>query len=89
LLCDTTATESGTVVEWPRFGAVADDSDDTENDANARLIASAPELLEALESLMALEGGEPGSYDDPDTQERADGIWQYARYAIAQARGGA
>ena len=91
LLCDTTATESGTVVEWPRFGAVADDSDvdDSENEANARLLASAPALLEALESLMALEGGGPGPYDDPDTQDRADEIWKYASNAIAKARGGA
>ena len=52
LLCDTTATEPGTVVEWPRFGAVADDSDDTENEANARLLASAPALLSALEDIV-------------------------------------
>jgi len=49
LLCDSHAPESGTVVEWPRFGEVVDDS---ENEANARLIASAPDLLEALENLL-------------------------------------
>ena len=46
LLCDSHAPESGTIVEWPRFGEVVDDSG---NIANARLIASAPTLLEALE----------------------------------------
>ena len=87
LLCDAHAPESGTVVEWPRFGEVA--VDDAENEANARLIASAPALLAALMQIMDFEGGEPGSYNDPDTQERADEIWQYARNAIAKAKGGA
>ena len=63
--------------------------DDAENEANARLIASAPALLAALMQIMDFEGGEPGSYNDPDTQERADEIWQYARNAIAKAKGGA
>jgi hypothetical protein len=46
LLCDSHAPESGTVVEWPRFGEVVDD---TENEANARLLASCPDLLNAIE----------------------------------------
>ena len=58
--------------------------------ANAEFIVRAcnshDALLEVLETLMALEGGEPGSYDDPDTQERADEIWKYARNAIAKAK---
>ena len=91
LLCDTTATEPGTVVEWPRFGEVVDD---TENEANARLIASAPALLEALENLMDVEGVEPStsplqSYRDPDAQAEAERVWQQAFDAIAQAKGGA
>ena len=84
LLCDSHAPESGTVVEWPRFGEVVDD---TENEANARLIASAPDLLAALMQIMDFEGGEPGSYNDPDTQERADEVWQDAFDAIAKAKG--
>ena len=54
LLCDMTAPSPGTVVEWPRgeYWLLTDDPfDDAENEANARLIASAPELLAALENL--------------------------------------
>lgn len=48
LLCDTNAPRSGAVVEWPRMpGEVVDDA---ENEANARLLASAPQMLEAIES---------------------------------------
>ena len=61
------------------------------SEANAEFIIRAcnshDALLEVLETLMDLEGGEPGSYDDPDTQERADEIWQYASNAIAKAKG--
>ena len=62
--------------------------DDAENEANARLIASAPALLAALMQIMDFEGGEPGSYNDPDTQERANEVWQDACDGIAKARGG-
>jgi len=86
LLCDSHAPESGTVVEWPRFGEVVDDA---ENEANARLIASAPDLLAALMQLMEWEGDEPGTYTDPDTQDRAIVVWQDAFDAIAKAKGGA
>ena len=47
----------GTVVEWPRgeYWLLTDDPiDDAENEANARLIASAPELLAALENLSEM-----------------------------------
>jgi len=47
--------------------------------ANARLIAAAPELLEALEMLMPQEPQEADSYD------RA--MWENARAAIAKATG--
>ena len=47
--------------------------------ANARLISSAPELLEALEMLMPQEPQEADSYD------RA--MWENARAAIAKATG--
>jgi hypothetical protein len=50
LLCDMTASSPGTVVDWPRETEVADDA---ENEANARLLASAPELLRALENAYA------------------------------------
>jgi hypothetical protein len=52
LLCDMTAPNVATVVDWPRRDAEA--VDDTENEANARLIAAAPELLAALEEVLGL-----------------------------------
>jgi hypothetical protein len=82
LHCDGTAGFSS-VVEG---GLVL--ADDNENEANARLIAAAPELYEALAELEAalLDGlcnsGVPGF--DPDRLERARFA---ARSALAKARG--
>lgn len=60
--------------------------DDALLDANARLIATAPELLEALEQLLdgCDQFAAQYAYDD-DGKRRADA----ARAAIAKARGGA
>ena len=80
LLCDAHAPESGTVVEWPRFGEVVDDA---ENEANARLIASAPALLEALENIVKVFAGCDG--DDCKCYEDGQRI---AEEAIAKAKGG-
>ena len=82
LLCDGHAPESGTVVEWPRFGEVVDDA---ENEANARLLASAPDLLEALEAIAktfaeCVPGDDCNCYDDSQL---------IAEQAIAKAKGGA
>ncbi len=90
LLCDSHASASGTVIDWPRMTHEA--VDDYENEANARLIAASPMLLQALETLMALEGVEPStsplqSYRDPDAQAEAERVWQQAFDAIAKARG--
>lgn len=46
--------------------------------ANARLIAAAPELLEALKNLLAVKNGEGGTAFDSD---------EIARAAIAKAEG--
>ena len=51
------------------------------DEANAQLIAAAPELLEALEMLIPLE---PSSYES-DAYERS--LWQKARDIIAKANG--
>jgi ketosteroid isomerase-like protein len=50
-----------------------------ESEANARLIAAAPELLEALEAVMS---GQIGGTPDLDAER-----FQKARAAIAKARG--
>jgi hypothetical protein len=52
---------------------------ETESEANARLIASAPELLVALKDLMFAEGGEAGQ-----TAEQRE-AWEQALAAIAKA----
>ena len=56
-----------------------------EDEANARLLATAPELLAALRQMMEWEGGEPGKYIDYDDEQRANEVWQDAEEAIAKA----
>ena len=56
-----------------------------EDEANARLLAAAPELLAALRQMMEWEGGEPGKYIDYDDEQRANEVWQDAEEAIAKA----
>lgn len=53
--------------------------DDCEGDANAVLMAAAPELLEACEKLVYWHGLFPGEADKP--------IVAFARAAIAKAKG--
>jgi hypothetical protein len=49
------------------------------DEANARLIAAAPELLEALEMLLTIEP----NYFSADAYERS--LWENARETIAKA----
>ena len=57
---------------------------DEESEANARLIAAAPELLEALQSVIAEKA--PVYHDCLDNGE-AECIWCVARTVIAKALG--
>lgn len=54
------------------------------NEANARLIAAAPELLEALKALI----NNVGSCICYDESERECKAWEMAEAAIAKAEGG-
>ena len=54
-----------------------------QQEANARLIAAAPELLDALRGLLALEEENLRGYDDIDVCAEV----QFARAAIAKATG--
>jgi len=58
-------------------------------EANARLIAAAPDLLAALKQIMEWEGydHEAGYYPDEDTEQRASEVWNDAKAAIAKATG--
>jgi hypothetical protein len=58
--------------------------------ANAKLIAVAPEMLEALEALVAFH--DPDSLrdqkGDPDLRSEVEGAWARAHAAITKAKGG-
>lgn len=59
----------------------------SEDMANARLIAAAPELLEALKAIEGEWRGElPDTFKTPPP-ERIGVLWEKARIAIAKAEG--
>lgn len=62
------------------IGSVYDFNQFPENEANARLIAAAPDLLEALEYMI--EEATSGQFSNPSEEEI-----QKARAAIAKAKG--
>jgi len=53
---------------------------------NARLIAAAPDLLEALETLVNLDDNY-GPFGGEMYQDMIESVWDKARAAIAKARG--
>ena len=55
-------------------------------DANAHLIAAAPDLYAALETLSALND-DSGPFGGEIYQDRVDRAWSAARAALAKARG--
>ena len=88
--------------EGERIARVLDETDNGR--ANARLIAAAPAMLEALHlaflelSLFDNTTGNPKDercafdsdlFPEPQTREDFENVWQKIRAAIAQAEGGA
>lgn len=82
--------------EWLVFYAPDETKGESKAAENARLCAAAPDMLEALERLVALDGRfkssdysesgtHPGAYDCY-AKGRSE-IWQSARAAIAKAKG--
>lgn len=69
------------------IGVVCGSNPDPEHEANARLIAAAPELLEALRDLLRAVGR--AGYDDADSGElfELDSAAEEARAVIAKATG--
>lgn len=85
---DVLSSQASNAISAPTWGMLATVSKGTAKDdekealANARLIAAAPELLEALKALCVRWKGNPDNYS------HAAEIRQ-ARAAIAKAKGGA
>lgn len=70
----------------PFIASVEDDHNDSETGANARLIAAAPDLLEALIALHACHRGFSGSENWTALDDEAR---EFAEAAIAKATGDA
>jgi hypothetical protein len=68
--------------------AIAGEGDLPENEANANLIAAAPELIEALQSINDLEVDFGFSDRQAQLQDWARKVGRIAREAIAKAEGG-
>lgn len=60
-----------------------------ESSANARLIAAAPELLDALEEVALVLAGIIAASEDRESARLAGDPYERARAAIAKATGGA
>lgn len=62
---------------------------DERQEANARLIAAAPDLLDALKHILEYDDGpiHSGSRDGYEWHGRAPRVWEAARAAISKAEG--
>ena len=70
----------GGEIEWPWVYDEALPESHVQAEANAALIAAAPDLLAALQDLMAVEG-------EPGMAEELSAAWLQALDAIAKATG--
>lgn len=83
--------QDSTYVVYDVFGDVLT-YDEDEDEANARLIAAAPDLLAACQAIdeMWSDDGEGGRCDPIDARsDQVRVLWTAARAAIARATGGA
>lgn len=92
--CVLSCLPGSTYTIGSRLGAVATVPDkhpsaSRESESNARLIASAPELLEALERLVALDSSAGKVVLITTYMESVSSAIKDARNAIAKATGGA
>jgi len=71
-------------IAWPDFPSV---SENDTSEANARLIAAAPDLLAALKALFQHCAMVHNKWGDNDNQREADASIAYARLAITKAEG--
>ena len=76
--CIDAKTKSGLLEVCKVWGVKRDTREDDQSKANAHLISAAPDLLEALENLLAVREGKGGTRYDCD---------EIARSAIAKAKG--
>ena len=75
------SSDDGRVCSSPRWATPRED----EALANARLIAAAPDLLEALEAIM--HAHQADIEFDPDPDSPAHDAWDMADAAISKAKG--
>ena len=86
-ICTVYGTDQGWVEIHAPNGSYTEDHR-AESTANARLIAAAPELLEALKEIAA-DYADRFDLDDPSTNPGIKSTIKQARAAIAKATGGA
>ena len=84
IIADPAGDANGERIEWPWVYDEALPESHVQAEANAVLIAAAPDLLAALQDVMAVEGGEPNRPPPWMTEELLT-PWLKAINAIAKA----